>query len=272
MLKYILAATAALTLAAPSGAQAQDVPSYAVQSADEQIRGRIDSFDGGYNVTVRDERGFIDNVQLHDGTIINPTGITLQPGMVVSILGTDDGPYLAANEIDTPYQFDGGVAYYGGHPWDYYGPSFQLGFFFGNVGWWHGNDFGGGFHYDRGARIYANVHVNDRVVINNGFNRGGGYGYANRNVDGNGYVGGDHVIHPNPGHDRVFTAPQQSTYRNVGAYRTQQPAYRATPATYRAPVAAYRSQAPAYHAVQPQRAAASFRSAGGGDRGGDRRR
>ncbi len=44
------------------------------------------------HLQVRDEQGYVDNVQLHQGTIINPTGITLEPGMVVSILGYNSGP------------------------------------------------------------------------------------------------------------------------------------------------------------------------------------
>jgi hypothetical protein len=87
---------AALFLGAPLIAAAQ-TPSYAGSDdgsssrGDAQIRGRVISFDGAYAVGVRDDRGFVDNVQLHPGTIINPTGITLEPGMVVSILGYNAG-------------------------------------------------------------------------------------------------------------------------------------------------------------------------------------
>jgi hypothetical protein len=152
MVKYLLAAVAALSLAAPIAAQAQDAPSYAQQvdpsytnGGDENIHGRIVDFDGGYNLEVRDDRGFIDNVQLHDGTIINPTGLDLAPGMVVSILGYNAGGFFAANEIDTPYTFEGDVPYYAGHPWDFYGPSISLGFFFGSGGWWHSHFYGNGY-------------------------------------------------------------------------------------------------------------------------------
>jgi len=162
MIKRIIGALAALCLLLPVAAQAQDLPSYANQPypADQNIHGRVLNFDGGYNLGVRDERGYVDNVQLHPGTIINPTGLTLAPGMVVSILGYNAGSFFAANEIDTPYQFYGGFPYYAGHPWDYYGPSISLGFFFGNAGWWHGHAFRGGYHYVRGARVYNSVHVN----------------------------------------------------------------------------------------------------------------
>jgi hypothetical protein len=88
--------------------------------------------------------------------------------MVVSILGYNAGPYFAANEIDTPYQFYAGSPYYAGHPWNYYGPSVSLGFFFGNAGWWHGGGFYGPYHYRGGARVYDNVRVNN-------FYRGGNY-------------------------------------------------------------------------------------------------
>lgn len=166
MIKPLLAALAALTFAVPMAAQAQDMPSYAqgqpsYANGEENVHGRIVSFDGEYALQVRDEQGYIDNVQLHQGTIINPTGLTLQPGMVVSILGYNAGPFLAANEIDTPYSYYGGVPWYGGHPWNYYGPSISLGFFFGNAGWWHGNAFGGGFRYVGGVRVYNNVHFRD---------------------------------------------------------------------------------------------------------------
>ena len=179
MFRTLTTSLAALILAtplaaAPLAAFAQDVPSYA-QSADEapgdqQLRGRITDFDGGYNLTVRDERGYIDNVALHPGTIINPTGLTLAPGMTVSILGYNEGDAFAANEIDTPYTYSSGVPFYSGHPWNYYGSGFSLAFFFGNPGWWHGDDFHGGYRYYRGARYYDDVRI--RNVYN--YNGGGG--------------------------------------------------------------------------------------------------
>jgi len=150
--KHLAALAAALFVALPFAAQAQDVPSYAqgqpsYAQGEENVHGRIVAFDGAYALQVRDDRGYVDTVQLHQGTIINPTGLTLQPGMVVSVLGYNAGSYLAANEIDTPYTFYGGVPWYGGHPWYYWGPSISLGFFFGNAGWWrpHGVYVGGEF-------------------------------------------------------------------------------------------------------------------------------
>ncbi len=53
------------------------------------------------------------------------------------------------------------MPWYGGHPWNYYGPSISLGFFFGNAGWWHGNYFSGGYRWVGGARVYNNIHIRD---------------------------------------------------------------------------------------------------------------
>jgi hypothetical protein len=195
MFKPLIAALAALafsaSVAAPLAAVAQDIPSYAQPagpsgSDDAQIRGRVTAFDGAYGLTVRDDQGYVDNVQLHEGTIINPTGLTLAPGMVVSILGYNEGPYFSANEIDTPYTFYSGVPYYAGHPWDYYGPTFGLTFFFGNVGWWHGNYFHGPYRYNGGVRVY------NSVVVHNVYHQA---------VPGGGF------------HGRAFVAP-----RSAGGY------------------------------------------------------
>jgi hypothetical protein len=176
MARLIAALIAALFIAAPLAANAQIAPdggpSYAQEDAayggEAQIHGRILNFDGGYNLAVKDEKGYVDNVQLHQGTIINPTGLTLAPGMIVSIMGYNAGPYFAANQIDTPYTFYAGYPYYAGHPWNYYGPSVSLGFFFGNAGWWHGGAFYGSPRFVGGARYYNNVHVN-------AFYHGGGF-------------------------------------------------------------------------------------------------
>jgi hypothetical protein len=130
------------------------LPPYATQ--DEQIHGRIISFDGQYHLQVRDDHGYIDNVELHPGTIINPTGLKLEPGMVVSINGYTKGKYVEANEIDTPYMLYGGVPYFQGHPWWYYGPSVSLSFFFGGPTWWHREYFLHPIRVERGVVVYRN--------------------------------------------------------------------------------------------------------------------
>jgi hypothetical protein len=163
----VVAALAALAAAVPLRAFAQqNPPSYAEAApassdGEENVHGRIVSFNGSYDLQVRDNRGYVDDVEMHPGTIINPTGLTLQPGMVVSILGYNAGSYLAANELDTPYTYDQGVPYWDGHPWSYYGPSVSLGLFFGSLGWWHGSELRTGYHYVGGVRIYPNIHVHN---------------------------------------------------------------------------------------------------------------
>jgi hypothetical protein len=113
-LRIFAAALGIAAFAAPPAAFAQQTPaapgagpppSYARQAAngEETIHGRIASFDGKYQLSVHDDRGFIDNVNLHQGTVINPTGLSLQPGMAVTIMGYNRGRSFAANEIDTPY-------------------------------------------------------------------------------------------------------------------------------------------------------------------------
>lgn len=119
---------------------AQNLPSYAQPAGgDETIQGQIVSVDGPFNIKVRDVRGFIDNVQLEHGTIINPLGLALAPGIDVTIVGFNAGSFFQANEIDAPVSYDGAPpppVYYGPGWWypgfGYgYGPAFSLGFVFG---------------------------------------------------------------------------------------------------------------------------------------------
>ncbi len=129
---------AVLLLGGPSAALAQNgsspMPSYATSGGDT-IRGTIASIDGKYALRVRDDRGFIDNVTLHDGTIINPTGLKLAPGQSVTIAGVPSGRTFVANEIDTPYVFYGYPYAYYPYPYGPYavglrfgGPRFGFGF------------------------------------------------------------------------------------------------------------------------------------------------
>lgn len=143
VLSLLLAAVAAAVPLAATAQQTPDTPSYARPSAtsgEDVVKGRVLSFDGAYSLQVADERGFTDNVQLHKGTIINPTGITLAPGMSVTIHGVNRGAFLAANEIDTPYASYGVVPVYPyypypGYPYPYpypFGyPHVSIGFGFG---------------------------------------------------------------------------------------------------------------------------------------------
>jgi hypothetical protein len=138
LLKDAALALGVLLLAGSIAAPALAQPSYAIKQ--ETIRGRVSGFDGHYALTVRDERGYLDRVQLRDGTIINPRGLTLASGMSVTILGETVGNVFVAREIDTPYTVAPGYSAYGYYPYPpygypppyygypyYYGPSFGLG-------------------------------------------------------------------------------------------------------------------------------------------------
>jgi hypothetical protein len=116
---------------APLAAGAQ-VPTYA-RDGGETIHGTIASIDGKYEISVHDDRGYVDRVSLHDGTIINPTGLNLEPGQAVTIEGRAAGATFVANEIDTPYAI---YPYpYAVYPYPAYrygvryrGPGFSIGF------------------------------------------------------------------------------------------------------------------------------------------------
>lgn len=145
MIKFIssrMTAAGATALAAvftlgllPVAASAQAYPPYAEgSSGSETIQGTIASINSTFNMTVDDSRGFADNVELHQGTVINPTGLTLEPGMNVTISGYSDGDQFDAMVIDTPYEYSGAppIPVYYGPGWWYpgfaygYGPSFSL--------------------------------------------------------------------------------------------------------------------------------------------------
>lgn len=112
----------------------QTLPSYAQPNAEQTIKGRISAIADAFDISVLDDNGYVDTVQLHRGTIINPTGLTLAAGMSVTILGYNAGNHFDANEIDTPYTYSGPIpqpVYYGPGWWypGYvygYGPAFGL--------------------------------------------------------------------------------------------------------------------------------------------------
>jgi hypothetical protein len=116
----------------PPPSYASPLPTYA--TAEQTIHGRIASIDGQYSLTVHDDNGYLDTIALHHGTIINPTGLTLAPGMSVTIIGYNGGSAFVANEIDTPYTYAGPfpTTVYYGPGWWYpgfaygYGPSYGL--------------------------------------------------------------------------------------------------------------------------------------------------
>jgi hypothetical protein len=202
-MKISKATVAAFALTAfgalPTGANAEPaaLPSYATQpSAQETLHGRVESVVDKYKITVADDRGFVDDVTLHDGTVINPTGLTLAPGQPVTIYGHADGRTFDAAEIDTPdggdyavgpgYD-DGAYPYpYGAYgPWAYgpYGPygdygyfypGFAFGFYGGGYGGYRG--YGGGYHgygghgYGHGGSYHGSGHP---VSVGHGSASGG---------------------------------------------------------------------------------------------------
>lgn len=150
--KLAAALCAAASLALPSIAGAQQYPSYST-AAQQTVKGTITGFNGAYTVYVQDQKGYGDNVVMHDGTVINPTGIKLQEGMPVTIYGYANGKQFDAWRIDvTPPQnmgyngangaygygggYGGGYGYgspYGAYP--YYGSPYG-GYGWGGSPWW----------------------------------------------------------------------------------------------------------------------------------------
>jgi hypothetical protein len=198
----------------PSVASAQPVPSYATQAApgyasqgDQQIHGTIASLDGKYRVYVRDDRGYVDSVDLHDGTIINPTGIPLQPGMPVTIYGRANGKVFDANQIDAPndvgddgasgdYGYDAGPepGYVTPYPYYSYYPAYalsypafiSLGFGFG--GGYYGGGYGRGYY---GAGYYGRGHYGNGYYGHGGYRGSFGPGYGGHGTySTGGYRGG----------------------------------------------------------------------------------
>lgn len=133
-------AVAAIIHVQPAVAQvpSQTLPPYAEPSSEQTIKGRISAVNGAFNISVRDDNGYIDSVELHRGTIINPTGLTLTVGMSVTIMGYSAGKVFEANEIDTPYTYAGPPP-----PPVYYGP-----------GWWYP-----GYIYGWGPQFGLRVHI-----------------------------------------------------------------------------------------------------------------
>jgi hypothetical protein len=129
----LAAALALAGLLAPSAARASVArPSYARPLHEQRISGIITSFNGRYSMQIHDSRGYFDDVKLHQGTIINPTGLTLKPGMKVTIYGHPQNGQFLANEIDTPYH----LAYVYPPPAYYWGPYWGPAYWGPGWFWW----------------------------------------------------------------------------------------------------------------------------------------
>ena len=178
----------------PYGQQQYPPPPYGQPQygQDQTIHGRIYSINSTFNITVTDDNGYMDNVELHQGTVINPTGLTLAPGMEVTIAGYGGGSAFEANEIDTPYAYYGPQpvpVYYGGGWWypGYaygYGPSFLLDIVIGGGGWrYERHDFDRNFWAFRSDnRFRGNRGFAPRTVPGR---NDGGRGYGNSNANAN---------------------------------------------------------------------------------------
>jgi hypothetical protein len=96
-----------VTAGLPGRAIAQTQPSSESTSPTQTIHGHIMAVDGPFNIRIRDDQGYEDYVELHRGTIITPTGLTLTVAMDVKVMGYTNGSVFEANEIDTRYTYAG---------------------------------------------------------------------------------------------------------------------------------------------------------------------
>jgi hypothetical protein len=264
-LALALVSLAVLSLGAPVRAQSE--------SGDETIRGTIASVDGT-TVYVHDERGFVDTVKLHDGTIINPTGITLTSGQSVEIHGRTDGHVFSANEIDTPYQEDAGPpppdespayddeaapVYVAPYPYYSYYPAYALAYpAYLSLGFGFGCCFGGAYfgHGWYGPGWYGHGYY--------------GHGYYGHGYYGPGYYGRGYYGRGSYGHTYMsgHTMPGYRSTTGYG-YRSSLGSSRASTygGTYRSAIGGYRSSAGGYHGSSVGSAHASS----GGSHGGGHR-
>lgn len=99
-------ATALVPMTALAQSAPSEMPSYAAPASgggngsDETIHGSISSVDDAERLQVTDDRGFVDSIQLQPGTVIEPDGTQLEPGMIVTIAGNNRGSVFAANRIE----------------------------------------------------------------------------------------------------------------------------------------------------------------------------
>jgi hypothetical protein len=93
-----------LALAASAIALSLAVPLLASAQTQGRIAGTVADFHGKYGLVVRDARGGLTEVTLHQGTIIKPVGLRLERGMKVMILGQGADQTFAAVEIVAPFE------------------------------------------------------------------------------------------------------------------------------------------------------------------------
>jgi hypothetical protein len=98
-MKRLTSAAAILAVSVLPLAAYADTPRSAAPSGNEIIQGVIRSIDSEDAFTVRTGQGLVDNVTARPGTIVTPSGLTLQPGMRVAIAGHNDGDTFEADRI-----------------------------------------------------------------------------------------------------------------------------------------------------------------------------
>jgi hypothetical protein len=81
---------------------AQTAPSFGQALGNETLEGVLVRFvpRTPYELGLRDDRGSLDTVRLHDKTLIFPIGLKLRLGMRIRVLGFNGGSAFTANEID----------------------------------------------------------------------------------------------------------------------------------------------------------------------------
>ncbi len=100
--RILIAALALAAASAPLAGSAQPYNSYHWNHGTRSASDRISSVNGS-SFTLRDGQ----TVFLHQGTIINPTGLTLQPGMMVAVNGSPAGNgNINADEVDLAGGYD----------------------------------------------------------------------------------------------------------------------------------------------------------------------
>lgn len=119
--KSLIIATLVSLATLPAHASIASAAEVAV--AQTQLQGTITEIVGKYDVRVKTARGNIADVTLRQGTIINPSGMTLRPGVRVTVLGSGNADSFAAAQIDTPFHIENSpIAQFGAYPGGTYGP------------------------------------------------------------------------------------------------------------------------------------------------------
>ena len=93
-----------LALVASAIALSLAVPLLASAEPDRVMAGTVVDFHGKYGLVVRDARGALAEVALHQGTVIKPVGLRLERGMKVIVIGRSANEAFAASEIDAPLE------------------------------------------------------------------------------------------------------------------------------------------------------------------------